>query len=238
MKAFLLAAGYGTRLRPLTDRVAKCLVPINGVPLLGWWFQLLDSHGIDSVLVNTHYLAGQVSGFVGRYNELNGFGAVVSHEDRLLGSGGTVKKNRAFIGDDSEFLVCYADNLTDIDLGRMREFHASHDGILTMALFRAERPSQCGIAELDGEGRIVGFTEKPSVPKSELANAGVYIAGREIFDFFPDAEFSDFGRDILPRLVGRMYGYEMGEYLIDIGTNENYQRALEEWRHDYHKNPV
>ncbi|MDR1571066.1 MAG: nucleotidyltransferase family protein [Clostridiales Family XIII bacterium] len=238
MKAFLLAAGYGTRLRPLTDRVAKCLVPINGVPLLGWWFQLLDSHGISSVLVNTHYLAGQVSGFVDRYNALNGFGAVVSHESRLLGSGGTVKKNRGFIGDDSEFLVCYADSLTDIDIGRMREFHASHDGALTMALFRAERPRQCGIAELDGEGRIVAFEEKPAEPKGNLANAGIYIADRSVFGCFPESEFSDFGKDVLPKLVGRMYGYEMSEYLIDIGTNENYRKALREWRHDYNKNPV
>ena len=98
-----------------------------------------------------------------------------------------------------------------------------------MALFRASHPEQCGIAELDKYGRIVSFIEKPSSPQSNLANAGIYVAGQRLFDFFPNAKFVDFGKDILPRLANQMIGWETSDYLIDIGTPENYAKAQQEW---------
>lgn len=230
MKAFLLAAGYGTRLRPLTDTVPKCLVPINGKPLLEWWLTLFKQHNVSEVLVNTHYLADQVREFIESYNKRNtGLRLIEYYEPILLGSGGTVLQNKDFVQDENEFLICYADNLTDIDITSLLSFHRSGNAVLTMALFRASHPEQCGIAALDNDGRIIEFEEKPLNPKSDLANAGVYIANKELFRFFPEAKFLDFGKDILPRLVGNMRGWETKEYLLDIGTLENYKKAQLEW---------
>ena len=135
-------------------------------------------------------------------------------------------------------MIAYADNLTDTNLTEFQSFHknicTSHGGILSMALFRANHPEQCGIAALDEDMRITEFTEKPKNPKSNLANAGIYIANRKIFDIFdmlPAKSPLDFGNDVLPLLIGKMYGWQDNDYLIDIGTPENYSKAQNEWRH-------
>ena len=231
MKAFLLAAGLGTRLRPLTETTPKCLIPIKGKPLMAWWLELFAKHGVTEVLVNTHYLADSVRSFISEWNSSNGVPAVKEfYEETLLGSGGTVAANRDFIGDDEDFLICYADNLTDVNLTAFQEFHKTHDGVLSMALFHAGRPRECGIAALDENGRIVEFEEKPAQPKSDLANAGLYIARRRLFDYLPQRNgLLDFGRDVLPKLVGEMYGWQAEGYLLDIGTIENYEKANKEW---------
>lgn len=235
MKAFLLAAGYGTRLRPITDMIPKCMVPIHGQPLLGWWFDLLRRHGVTEALVNTHYMPGPVRDFITAYN-LRGSGLTVyeTYEPNLLGSGGTIRENRDFVRDKKEFLICYADDLTDVDLTEFQCFHANHDSLLSMALFRTNVPEQCGIAELDETDCITDFVEKPQQPKSNLANAGIYITDDRIFDYLDkDKPVLDFGKDVLPRLVGQMSGWPINGYLIDVGTMENYRKANEEWPYDY-----
>lgn len=231
MKAFLLAAGFGTRLRPLTNTVPKCLVPICGKPLLQWWMELFEKHGITDVLVNTHYLREPVAAFI---KENNKKGKVILHEayePELLGSGGTIRDNKTFIGNDDTFMVCYADNLTNTDLTAFQQFHKAHNGILSMALFHTNLPKQCGIAALDRSMRITEFAEKPENPKSNLANAGMYIANKELFShlWVKENDLLDFGKDVLPKLVGNMYGWEDKDYLIDIGTMENYNKAQAEW---------
>lgn len=231
MKAFLLAAGLGTRLRPLTNTVPKCLVPVQGKPLLDWWLELLKKNGITEVVINTHYLYEQVRMYIQEYNKRDtGLQVIESYESELLGSGGTVRDNYDFIKDEEAFLICYADNLTNINLESLMNYHKEKNGLLTMALFRAAHPEQCGIAQLDEESRIVSFIEKPEKPKSNLANAGIYVARPEIVEYFPDEKLIDFGKDVLPRLVGKMYGWETKDYLIDIGTPENYKKAQLEWR--------
>lgn len=237
MKAYLLAAGYGMRLRPITDTVPKCMVPICGRPLLGWWFDLLRRHGVTEVLVSTHYLSEPVRAYVQAYNRLGtGLTAYETYEPELLGSGGTIRANRDFVRGEHDFLICYADNLTDANLTAFVNAHRRHDGVLTMALFHTNLPKQCGIAETDGTGRIVEFVEKPEAPKSDLANAGMYVAGERLFGYLnEDKPVLDFGKDVLPKLVGQMYGWNTDGYLIDIGTPENYKRANEEWKHDGEK---
>ncbi len=236
MKAFLLAAGLGTRLRPLTLTLPKCLVPIHDKPLLQWWAELFNSHGIHDVMINTHYLREPVAEFLTKYNSSqSGVTFHETYEPTLKGSGGTVRDNRDFVDGEEDFMIAYADNLTDVNLTDFQDFHRNicvpRGGILSMALFRANHPEQCGIATLDDGMRITEFTEKPKSPKSNLANAGIYIASRKIFDIFPDKSPLDFGNDILPLLTGKMYGHEITGYLIDIGTPENYSKAQNEWRH-------
>lgn len=235
MKAFLLAAGYGRRLKPITDRTPKCLVDINGQPLLAWWFKLLKEHGIKEVLVNTHYLAEQVISFIETYNKTNELQVIPVYEPQLLGSGGTVAANFGFVENEEDFLICYADNLTDLNLRHLWNYHKKNNGALTLALFRTKSPQDCGIAVVNEQNGIVKFEEKPKSPVGNLANGGVYVANKNIFDYFPQIENFDFGHDVLPLLLGKMYGYEMPGYLMDIGTFKNYEKAKKEWGYDYYK---
>jgi mannose-1-phosphate guanylyltransferase len=238
MKAFLLAAGKGTRLKPYTLDHPKCLIPILGRPLLQIWLDNLEKHGIDEVLINTHHHADQVERFIERQRSATPMKLHTVHEPNLLGSAGTLWQNRGFITPGSDFIIAYADNLTNLNLGKMIDFHKkirSMEGILTMGLIRAPDPSACGIVTLDDQGRVVRFVEKPEQPESDLANGGVYIAADEIFDEFKQLsikrdEVFDLGYDVLPQFVGRMYGFRISDYLADIGTVQSYGAALTQWK--------
>lgn len=239
MKAYLLAAGLGSRLKPITDTIPKCLVPINGHPMLDWWAKLFVESGVTEVLINTHYLADKVHAYIEDYNSKNtGLRFIETYEEKLIGSGGTVYSNRDFVKGEEDFLICYADNLTDIHLKELMAYHKEKKAVLTMALFHTNVPKQCGIAALNNDGLITEFVEKPENPASNLANAGIYVASQDVFKEFPDAEFSDIGKDVLPKLTGRMYGWEIPQYLIDIGTHANYEKAQNDWKYDYYKDSL
>ena len=227
MKAYLLAAGEGTRLGQLTKTIPKCLVPIKGKPLLDYWLRLCERYGISHLLLNLHHLPDLVEEFLDSTSyrlKIKTF-----YEERLLGSAGTIAVNRDFVAGEEAFFILYADNLTDVNLQKMRKFHMNHGGICTIGLFKANNPKECGIAELNADDLVVDFVEKPRHPKSDLANAGVYIASPGIFDYIPKREVVDLGFDVLPRLVGKMYGYLIREYLLDVGTWENYEKAQKEF---------
>lgn len=229
MKAILLAAGLGTRLRPITDTLPKCLVPIDGRPLLAWWLDLLREHGVTDVLVNLHHLPDRVLEFTEQYAGPVRITTVM--EETLLGSAGTLHANRWFVADEDQFYILYADNLTDANLTALRRFNDSHPSPLTVGLFHAENPSACGIATLDDDGTIVEFHEKPEHPAGDLASAGLFVARRELFDSIaPDRAPYDFGTHVMPLLVGRMNGTPIQGYLRDVGTLESLERAEREWR--------
>jgi mannose-1-phosphate guanylyltransferase len=229
LKAYLLAAGLGTRLRPITETVPKCLVPVAGRPLLAHWMDLLERHQVEEVLVNLHFLPDPVRQFVAEYNGPVAITTVM--EEQLLGSGGTLHANRDFVRGEEQFYILYADNLTTVDLGALRRFNAEHPVPLTVGLFHAENPSACGIAELDEAGTIVEFIEKPEHPASDLASAGMFVGRPELFEYItPDRTPYDFGGDVMPKLAGRMNGYVVEGYLRDIGTIESLGRAEKEWR--------
>lgn len=213
-----MAAGYGTRLYPITKTVAKCLVPINGIPLLNYWDNLFEQYNINEVLINTHYLSEQVQAHLKNFSRF-----ICIHEPELLGSAGTLYHNKDFITSDEPFFICYADNLTNTNLSKMLEFHSQKQALLTMRLFHAQNPSACGIVELDNDDKIINFEEKPLYPKSNLANGGIYITNNKIFNFVNE-NHKDLGKDILPFLPNT-YGYYTNEYLLDIGTMENYVKA-------------
>lgn len=233
MKAYLLAAGVGSRLRPLTDLVPKCLVPIRGEPILAIWLRMLARAGVHDVLLNTHHLGGQVQAFVRARASRNHLPRVtLFHEPVLLGSAGTVMANAAFVRGERRFLVIYADNLTNMNLRDFIAFHDARRSPFTAGLFETPEPTQCGIAALDAHQRIVAFEEKPARPRSALANAGLYLATPSLFDLIPRNAYTDFGFDVLPRLVGRMYGYRIPGFYSDLGTHARLAAARAAWSPD------
>lgn len=223
MKAFILAAGVGKRLRPLTEQVPKCLVTIGGRPLLAYWLELLCSHGVDAILVNTHHLHGQVFDFFKRLSPP--IHVTLTYEPTLLGSAGTLLANRSFVNDGEDFFIVYADNLTNADLTALRVAHSRMRQVATIGLFHTEVPQECGVVALRDDGIIIEFQEKPSHPRSNLAFAGIIFASTTIFDYIPDKVPCDLGNDVLPSLAGHMAGYELNAYLRDIGTIESYSQA-------------
>jgi mannose-1-phosphate guanylyltransferase len=227
MKAFLLAAGLGTRLRPLTDKIPKCLAPICGKPLLGWWIELFEKHGIDGVLINLHHFPEAVKEYINLRSTSVKFH--FSFEKKLLGSGGTLRENKLFIKNEDVFFIFYADNLTNYNLSNFLNFHNSHSNPFSMALFKTANPTAKGIALLNENKTIIDFEEKPANPKSNLANAGIYISTPPILDLIPDYELTDIGFHLLPQLIGRMNGWETSDYLIDIGTHDDLKQAEKDW---------
>lgn len=224
-RALLLAGGLGTRLRPLTDTVPKCLVPVGGRPLLDYWLDALEAAGIDEALINTHHLPAPVRAYIESVNVTRDITLTEAYEPDLLGSAGTVSANRGWADRVDEVLVIYADNLSDIDLGALVAFHRGHGDPMTMALFHTEFPEKCGIAELNGTGRITAFTEKPERPASDLANAGIYVLDAAAWREIADMDAFDFGFDVIPAYVGRMRGWLHEGYHRDIGTPEALARA-------------
>jgi mannose-1-phosphate guanylyltransferase len=228
VKAFLLAAGLGTRLRPLTDRTPKCLLPIGDRPLLDIWLDALAAAGVREVLINLHHLADQVRSHVVTRRRPPDVRLV--HEPALLGSAGTLLANRRFVRNEDMFLAINADNLTDFDLTNLVDAHRSGGQLATLTLFRAPRPAECGIVEVSGN-RVVGFAEKPELPKSDLANAGMYAFHPDVLDLIAGTPPQDIGYDLLPALLGRARAVPLGgSYFIDIGTATALARARTEWQ--------
>jgi mannose-1-phosphate guanylyltransferase len=218
----LLAAGLGTRLRPITDHVPKCLVKVQGKPLLGNWLDLLLSGGVERVLVNTHYLADAVLDFVAASAWRDSIEVV--HEVDLLGTGGTVLSNREFLN-RGPFMVAHADNLTRFDVGAFIRAHANRAAgvAITMMTFHTDAPHNCGIVELDQYGVVINFHEKVAKPPSNHANAAVYIFEPSVIDFLISLQTVniDISTDVLPRYLGRMQAFLNTEYHRDIGTPES-----------------
>ncbi len=227
MKAFLLAAGLGTRLRPLTDNTPKCMLPVAGKPMIDIWLDALAAAEATEVLVNTHHLADVVQRHVA---QRHGHPTVrCFFEPRLLGSAGTLAANRDWVGGEEVFLVCYADNLTDFDLQLLLERHGGGRQAATVAVFHAPEPSQCGIVELDEVGVVTSFVEKPEHPASDLANAGIYAFRPEVLAEIEGPPPLDIAFHLMPGLVGRAVAVEIEGYFRDIGTAEAYRLAQLEW---------
>ena len=233
MRALLLAGGIGSRLRPLTNTVPKCLVRVHDRPLLDYWLDLVFEGGIERVLLNTHWLADQVRAHVALSPWRSRIDLV--HEDQLLGTGGTILANRDWFGDHA-FLVAHADNLTNFDVAGFISAHRDRpEGcIMTMLAFRTDDPCSCGILELDSENRVTAFHEKVKDPPGNLANGAVYIFEPNVIE-----EIASLGRntvdlstEILPDCLGRILSVETDRYHRDIGTSESLRRAHSEFKRE------
>jgi mannose-1-phosphate guanylyltransferase len=229
MKAFLLAAGVGSRLRPITNTTPKCMLTIGGRPLLDIWLDAFDRAGVDEVLVNLHHLPDVVrSHLEARAGSLELTVRTV-FEPELLGSAGTLAVNRSWVEDEEMFLACNADNLTDFDLRSLIAMHREHGAIATLTVFHSDRPAAGGVVELDGDSTVVGFTEKPDRPVSDLVNAGIYAFHPHVLRDIDGPPPRDIGYDLLPRLVGRAKAMPVPGYFCDVGTVDVYQRVQQEW---------
>src|SRR5829696_1952931 len=239
MRAMILAAGLGTRLRPLTHVMPKPVAPVLNRPIVAWIAELLARHGFREVVTNLSYLPDQIRDVLGDGSAF-GLEITYSEEPEPLGTAGGVGKVRDFLSATDSFLIISGDALTDIDLSAMREAHEANTGrgaIATLATKRVEDTSEFGVAITDDEGRIQGFQEKPDPAEalSDLANCGIYMFRSEIFEFFPapgasnaagpgDPEgFADWAMDVFPRLLEGdvpFYSHEIDAYWNDIGNLE------------------
>jgi mannose-1-phosphate guanylyltransferase len=227
VKAFILAAGGGTRLRPLTDTIPKCMVPVQGVPLLEIWLRTCKRFGISDVLVNLHAHAESVRQYL-RQNP-NGIRVHVAEESDLLGSAGTLRANRDWIASEECFWIFYADVLNRADLESMMKLHHLRKPVATVGVYRVSHPERCGIVTVGDDGMIREFVEKPAKPTSNLAFSGLMIGTPELVERIPLQVPADIGFHLLPRLTGRMLAFPINDYLIDIGTMENYLTAQATW---------
>ncbi len=226
MRALLLAAGLGTRLRPLTDSTPKCLVNIGGCPLLGIWLKQLTNAGISPFLVNTHYLADQVEAFLESSKYARD--VTIVNEPILRGTAGTLIANLDFFQND-ECILIHADNYSQADLLAFRKAHLNRPSycVMTMMTFRTGSPSTCGIIVKNESNVLTEFYEKVENPPGNLANGAIYILSKEclkeVAENFQKA--ADFSTDIIKNFLGRIYTYETTEVFLDIGTPASYEAA-------------
>jgi mannose-1-phosphate guanylyltransferase/mannose-1-phosphate guanylyltransferase/phosphomannomutase len=215
MKAMVLAAGLGTRLRPLTYEITKPMVPVLDRPVMEHILDLIDRYEFDGVIANLHYFPETIR---------EHFGERISYrfEQVLLGTAGGVRACAEFFGDEP-FLVISGDALTDIDLGAFVARHGETGGIASLAVKQVADTREYGVVLHDSAGRITGFQEKPAPEEalSDLGNCGIYIFEPRIFDYFPDRPFVDWAKDVFPTLLENdvpFYIHEVSEYWNDVGS--------------------
>ena len=234
MKAMILAAGEGTRLRPLTLETSKVLLPMGEVPLIEHQLCWLKSHGISQVAINLYHLGEKIKDFLGDGSRFE-MKLLYSPEETLLGTAGGVKRMESFFSDT--FVVVYGDIFTDFDISAMIDFHKQKKALATIVLYKIPNPREVGIVEVNEENKVLSFKEKPlrGSDSSNLSSGAIYVLEKEIVDYIPNHGYCDFGYDIFPKLLALhlpVYGYvlEPEDYLIDIGTIDKYRKADDDVR--------
>lgn len=227
MRAMILAAGLGTRLRPLTNTVSKPMVQMAGRPCMEHAVRLLAKYGVKDIIVNLHYMPELIQEHFGDGGDL-GVNITYSYEKELMGTAGGFKRVQEFFGDQAALIIS-GDALTDINLDHFYRFHNAQGGIATLALKQVADPTQYGVVVRTGS-RITEFQEKPKREEaiSNMANTGIYLFEPEIFDHIPADTFYDFGKQVFPELLAKgeaMYGYVMQEYWCDVGDLAVYREA-------------
>jgi len=251
IKSLLLAAGLGTRLKPLTDIWPKCLMPIQGRPLLEYWLKILENAGIDDALINTHYFSEYVDKFIAQPQF--DFWVKTSHENALLGTAGTIRENINFCK-DSTLLLAHADNWTCCNFSDFLDYHINHrpkSTVMTMMTFTCLDTSSCGIVELNCNNIVIGFHEKVKNPPGNTANAAIYILEPEVVSFIEkNPELNDFSIDVIPKFIGKIATWENREIHRDIGTIEMLREAQmdkcesitidddSQWQRSFSSNPI
>lgn len=211
----VLAAGLGTRLRPLTNEITKPMVPVLDRPVMAHILDLLDGHGFERVIANLHYFPDSIKRYFGER-------LTYRFEPELLGTAGGVRACADFFEEEA-FLVISGDALTDIDLSAFVARHRESGGVATLAVKKVSDTREYGVVLHDRDGRITGFQEKPSPEEalSDLGNCGIYIFEPAIFDYFPERPFVDWAQDVFPALLENdipFHIHEVREYWNDVGS--------------------
>ena len=225
-RALLLAAGLGSRLKPHTNFKPKCLMNIGGKPLLEYWLKNLENSHCKEVLINTHYLSEQVFNFLQKRPKTN-MRIKTIYEKELLGTAGTLMKNITFFKKDLGLMI-HADNFALLDLNKFVRAHLERNKntTITMATFLSNNPTSCGIVETDNNQVLLDFIEKPTNPKSSLANAAIYAFGDEFLKEFMKLDNPyDFSKDVIDKFKGKIQTWLTNEILIDIGTPDSLAKA-------------
>lgn len=220
MKAMLLAAGVGSRLRPLTDTIPKPMLPIAGEPLLAHTLRWLHSYGVREIALNLHHLPDVVQQGLGDGSRW-GVRLHYAIEPELRGTAGAVK-HFSWLW-DAPFIVVYGDLLLNLDLAALHAFHRSKQAAMTIALKPTDTPQSQGMIACDEAGRIVRFVEKPQTWPADqrTANSGVYIVEPRVVERIPADQPSDWGHDVIPALLQNnepVYAVLVAGTVIDIGT--------------------
>lgn len=233
MKAMILAAGLGTRLRPLTERIPKCMVPVGGKPVLEHTIEWLCRYEITDLVINLYHLPNVVIDYFGNGSrwEVN---ITYSIEDESLGTAGGVKNVGWFF--DGPFFIWYGDNLSTCNLNQLYSFHEGKEGVATIALHYREDPTASGIVGLDEDDRITRFLEKPRPDQvfSHWVSAGIFVLEPLVLEAIPAEGTPDFGRDVFPALLAAgqpLYGYRLSadEGLWWIDTPDDLERVQSMW---------
>ena len=226
VRAYLMAAGLGTRLYPLTGLTSKPMVPILNRPVMEHLLCLLRGHGITEIAANLHYHPDKITSYFGQGDDL-GVDLRYNLEEQLMGTAGGADAFRDFLG-DSTFLVMSGDGLTDVDLTAFLAAHRRHGGAATLAVKEVDDPSLYGVVVHDQHDRITGFQEKPAreAALSRLCNCGIYAFEPRIFDYIEPGAFVDWATDVFPALLRDglpFHVWRLESYWNDVGNIEQYR---------------
>ena len=235
LRALLLSAGFGSRLRPLTESIPKCLVKVGDLPILQEWIIKLDRIHCRDILINTHYLSHHVESF--RASKIwDPINIKLVYERNLLGTAGTLLAHRDFFRESTGLLV-HVDNFTHIDLHELLNAHNNRPShcIMTMLTFSTDSPSTCGIVQVDKTGVVSAFHEKSLNPPGNIANGAVYVFDERLFSHIDSLgdNITDFSNQVIPSLVNLTYTWHTPEDFVDIGTMGNLAKARSLW-HNQH----
>ncbi|HTC24537.1 MAG TPA: nucleotidyltransferase family protein [Acidimicrobiales bacterium] len=224
MRGLILAAGEGTRLRPLTADRPKPMVAVAGIPMIAYALDWMRANGVTEVAINTHYRPEPLVQFVGD-GAAFGLSVRYSHEPVLLGSSGALAPLQTFFRDEACFVVLYGDVLTNQPLGPVIDVHFQAKADATLVLTEVDDPRRAGMVELDAQDGIHRLVEKPRdwPADSRWANGGIYLLGPGVWDFAPSSGYHDFGFDLLPAMLAagrRLHGFRSHATLVDIGSHE------------------
>ncbi|MFT4050346.1 MAG: NDP-sugar synthase [Solirubrobacterales bacterium] len=223
MKAMVLAAGLGTRLKPITFGIPKPMVPVIDRPCMAHLLTLVARHGFTDAVANLHYYPDTIRDYFGDGSEF-GVNLEYNFEPELLGTAGGVRAVKESLTEGGEpFLIISGDALTDIDLTGLIERHKSAGGVATLTVKRVADTREYGVVLHDADGRITGFQEKPEPDEalSDLGNCGIYVFSPEIFNYFPETEFVDWANDVFPTLLENdipFFIHEIDDYWNDVGS--------------------
>jgi len=225
--AMLLAAGLGTRLRPLTSKIAKSMVPVLNKPSIFYSLDCLKRAGINQVIINLYHQGSQIKEYV-KDGEKFGMQVLYSEEDRLLGTAGGLKKVEAYFKDT--FLILSSDGITNINLRKVIQFHRQKKALATVVLKKVKERFRYGVVLRNKEKEIIRFVEKPRWGEvfSDEINTGIYVFEPEVFFYIPPGRTYDIGHQLLPSLIKRkerVCGYLIDNYWIDIGNLADYMKA-------------